>query len=47
MEKDCEADPAKVFNTHPAKVFVEALEALDKLVAECFVFCVQSTFRGL
>ena len=36
MEKDCEADPAKVFNTHPAKVFAEALEALDKLVGGCF-----------
>ena len=36
MVKDCEADPNTVFNTHPAQVFVDALEALDKLVSGCF-----------
>ena len=34
--EDCEKDPVEDHETHPAKVFIDAIKALDSLVAGCF-----------
>ena len=36
VEDDCEKHSEKVMETHPAKVFIDALKALNELVAGCF-----------
>ena len=44
VKGDCEKDPEKVYETHPAKVFIDTLRALDSLVAGCFGKSLSSDF---
>ena len=36
VNEDCQKHPEKDYETHPAKVFIDALTALDKVVGGCF-----------